>query len=119
MTMLVTLDEAKEELRIDHDADDARLERHIRGASAAVLAYIGDSQYLFLDTGGDEIDLQDTSANLEGERAKDLARTAVFLMLHETFDGKEAKQVEPAFGYGYLSRPVVSILYPLRSPTVA
>jgi hypothetical protein len=122
MTMLVTLDEAKLHLRVDHDADDDDITLKIEAASAAVLAYVEDSQYLFLDTGGDEIDLFDTSTDQAAHRAKHLCRQATLLMVGEFYRNREpaATDVVPErFGYGYLPRAVVALLTPLRVPTIA
>jgi len=122
MTMLVTLDEAKLHLRVDHDADDDDITLKIEAASAAVLAYVDDSQYLFLDTGGDEIDLFDTSTDQAAHRAKHLCRQATLLMVGEFYRNREpaATDVVPErFGYGYLPRAVVALLTPLRVPTIA
>jgi two-component system OmpR family response regulator len=61
MTQLVTLDQAKLHLRVDQDAEDDDITLKIEAASAAILDYIGDAQYLFLYTGGDELDLEATT----------------------------------------------------------
>ena len=122
MTMLVTLDEAKLHLRVDHDAEDEDITIKIEAASAAVLAYIEDSQYLFLDTGGDELDLYDTSTDQAAHRARHLCRQATLLMVGEFYRNREpaATDVVPErFGYGYLPRAVVALLTPLRTPTLA
>jgi hypothetical protein len=122
MTMLVTLDEAKLHLRVDQDDDDDDITLKIEAASAAVLAYIQDSQYLFLDTGGDELDLYDTSTDQAAHRAKHLCRQATLLMVGEFYRNREptATDVVPErFGYGYLPRAVVALLTPLRVPTLA
>lgn len=122
MTMLVTLDEAKLHLRVDNDAEDDDITLKIEAASAAVLAYVEDSQYLFLDTGGDELDLFDTSTDQAAHRAKHLCRQATLMMLGEFYRSREpaATDVMPdRFGYGYLPRAVVALLTPLRTPTIA
>lgn len=123
MTMLITLDEAKAHLRVDHNLDDDDIEDAIEDASAAVLAYIGDNQYLFLDTGGDALDLEDTSADQAGLRAQALCKRATKLLVGTFYryrDGAaETVQVDSRFGYGYLPQPVTALLYSLRDPTVA
>lgn len=122
MTQLVTLDEAKAHLRVDHDEDDADIEIKIEAASAAILNHIGDSQYLFLDTGGDELDLEDTSTDQAAHRARHLCRQATLLMVGEFYRNREpaATDVVPErFGYGYLPRAVVALLASLRTPTIA
>jgi hypothetical protein len=123
MTDLVTLDEAKLHCRLDHDLDDDVMAIYISAASAAVLQYIGDTQYWFLDTGGDEIDLVDTTADVAGARAKQVCRQATLLLVADFFSNREAKADDPFFastrGYGYFNRAVVALLYPLRNPTIA
>lgn len=122
MTMLVTLDEAKLHLRVDHDADDEDITLKVEAASAAVLAYVEDSQYLFLDSSGDELDLYDTSTDQAAHRARHLCRQATLLMVGEFYRNREpaATDVVPErFGYGYLPRAVVALLTPLRAYTLA
>ena len=125
MTRLVTLEEAKAHLRVDHDLDDLDITLKIEAASAAVLAYIEDAQYLFLDTGGEpiEFDTTDTSTELEQSalRARSLCQQATLLVLGEFYRNREpaATDVVPdRFGYGYLPRAVVALLAPLRTPTL-
>lgn len=122
MTQLVTLDEAKAHLRVDHGLDDDDITLKIEAASAAVLDYIGDTQYLFLDTGGDDLDLEDTSPDQAGLRARHTCRQATLLLLGEFYRNREptaTDPVDPQFGYGYLPRSVTALLYKLRTPTVA
>ena len=122
MTMLVTLDQAKAHLRVQHDDEDDDITLKIEAASAAVLDYIGDAQYLFLDTGGDDLDLLDTSGDQAGLRAQHLARQATLMLLGEFFRNREPAAtdvVDAKFGYGYLPRAVVALLNSLRTPTVA
>lgn len=124
MTMLVTLDQAKAHLNMraeDTDQDDY-VTILIEAASAAVLDYVGDAQYLFLDTGGDELDLDDTSTDQAALRARHLCRQATLMLLGEFYRNREpaATDVVPdRFGYGYLPRAVVALLTPLRTPTIA
>ena len=53
---LVTLDQAKLHLRVDHDEDDDSIDAFIYAASQAVLNYLGDAQYDFVDTSGELIE---------------------------------------------------------------
>jgi len=122
MTLLVTLDEAKSHLRVDHGFDDDDITLKIEAASAAVLEYIGDTQYLFLDTGGDDLDLEDTTADQVGLRARHRARQATLLLIGDWFANREptaSDTVDPRFGYGYLPRSVIALLYTMRDPTIA
>ena len=123
MTQLITLEEAKAHLRVDHNLDDDDIDAAITDASAAVLAYIGDSQYLFLDTGGDALDLEDTSADQAGLRAQGICKRATKLLVGSFYryrDGASPEaRVDPQYGYGYLPAAVTALLYPLRDPTIA
>jgi hypothetical protein len=122
MTDLVTLDEAKLHCRLDHDFDDDAMAIYISAASSAVLEYIGDRQYWFLDTGGDELDLEDTTADVAGARAKQVCRQATLLLIDDFYRNKSptpSDVVDSRFGYGYLPRAIVALLYPLRDPTIS
>lgn len=122
MTLLVTVDEAKDHLRVDHALDDDDIELKIEAASAAVLDYIGDSQYMFLDTGGDLLDLEDTSPDQAGLRALARVRQATFLLLTDWYTNRAPTAtdvVDPKFGFGFLPRAVVALLHSLRTPTIA
>lgn len=126
MTQLVTLEQAKAQLNLDHALDDNTVALMIEGASAAVLAYLGDVQYLFVDTGGEliEFDTTDTGTQPEQEalRALHLAGQATLVLVADWYknrEGQNGQLVEAQWGYGYLPRPVVALLYPLRIPTIA
>jgi hypothetical protein len=122
VTLLVTLDEAKSHLRVDHGLDDDDITIKIEAASAAVLEYIGDTQYLFLDTGGDDLDLADTSADQAGLRARHRAKQATLLLVGDWYRNREptaSDVIDPRFGFGHLPRAVVALLYGLRDPTIA
>jgi len=123
MTQLITLEEAKAHLNVDHNLDDDYIDDAITEASASVLAYIGDNQYLFLDTGGTELDLEDTSADQAGLRAQRICKRATKLLVGSSYryrDGASPEaRVDSRFGYGYLPAAVTALLYPLRDPTIA
>ena len=115
--MLVTLDQAKEHLRVDFDADDDLLTAYIHAASAAVLNYLKDAAYDFTDTSG-EI-LTDSSGT---ELTPYVVKQATLLMVGEFYRNREPKatdSVDAQYGYGYLPRAVVALLYTLRDPAFA
>jgi len=121
MTKLVTLAQAKQRIRLDHTLDDADINLMIDAASGAVLQYIGDTQYQFLDTGGDLVDL-DPATEQAAIRALHVVKQATLVLITDwdkNRDGVNSAIVDPKWGYGYLPRPVVAILYPLRDPTIA
>lgn len=106
MTMLVDVDMAKERLRIDHDAEDDTLELLINGASAAVLNYLKLAHDHYDDSNGDIVDVpyevQNATLLLVGIILRDPA-------------GVEMKDWE----MGYLPKPVMALLYPLRDPALS
>lgn len=122
MTMLLTLDEAKAHLRVMTEDEDDDITAIVEEASAAVLGHIGDAQYLFLDTGGDELTL-DPVTEQEAIRAQHIAKRATRLLVADFYRNREGSEqagaVDAKFGYGYLPRAVVAVLYPLRTPTIA
>lgn len=103
--MIVTLQEARDHLRSDTDADDADLTIKIMAASAAVLTYLKVA---------DESSIP--------AAATDVAKQATLLLVGEFYARREGEQMGapgPEFGYGYLPRPVVALLYPHRDPSIA
>ncbi len=121
MTMIVTLEEGKSHLRVDHDLDDNDITIKIMAASSAVLEYIGDAQYRFIDTGGEMLDF-DTSTEQSELRALHRVRQATLVLLGDMYryrDPQANDVVDPRFGYGYLPRAVTALLYSLRVPTIS
>lgn len=125
---LITLDEAKAHLRIDYDDDDSDIERKLQEASAAVLTYLDgapigqpkrDEQGEILRTPEGEVDyLRDGDELVVRYEIK----AAVKLLLGELYKNREGEQdgeIPSQWGYGYLPRSVVSLLYPLRHPSMA
>lgn len=115
--MLVTLQEASEHLRRDTTDDDQDLTLKIRAASAAVRRYLKDVSPYERDSNGDVV--VDSSGDPE---VLFEVRAAVLLLLGELYKNREGEQggeIPTQWGYGYLPRPVVALLYPLRHPSMA
>lgn len=125
---LITLEEAKAHLLVDHDDDDADIERKLQEASAAVLTYldgasIGQPQRdeqgaIVRDDSGNVVYMRDAGSLVIRYEVK----AAVKLLLGELYKHREAEQdgeIPSQHGYGYLPRPVVALLYPLRKPAFA
>ena len=103
--MIVTLQEARDQLQSTHSADDAHLTQLINAASEAVLTYLK---------------LPDESSI--PANATFAAKQATLILVAEFYrnrEGEQAGEIGPEFGYGYLPRPVVALLYPHRDPTVS
>jgi len=117
MTMIVTLEQAKMHLRVIHDSEDEDIELKIHAASAAVIDYLGAYAEEFTDSSGEVI--LDSS---ELPVVPPVVKQATLLMLGDMFKNREptADDTVPAqFGYGYLPRAVVALLYKLRDPVLA
>lgn len=115
MTMLVSLREARNHLRVDDDCDDDDITLKIKAASEAVLDYIGaDWPWLV-----DGAPLKDAAGDpICSFRVK----AAVLFFVGEMYLNRESSQggeVPTQWGYGYLPRPVIAMLYSMRDPAVA
>jgi uncharacterized phage protein (predicted DNA packaging) len=95
----VTLDETKAALVVDFEDDDALLTLLIDAASESV------AQYLKVD----QETLEPTPATV---------KVATIILAGYLYKNRD-KNPEDAFQPGYLPAPVMSLLYPLRDPTVA
>lgn len=120
---LVTLTQARQQCHVDdYDSDgvgpdDDQLNLCIRAASRSVLNYLDGAADAYLDSDGN-VPL-DSDGNPEGI-PEDWQLATLFLTA-EFFKNREAVQdgaVDAQFGYGYLPRPVVALLYPYRAPVL-
>ena len=136
MLELVTIDDARQQLRLDEidsngGADDAWLALAIPGVSEAVRSWLKDDWRLYLperdtdgavitDTDGDPIPAEDSNGN---PITHPTVRLAVLLELASQFRYREGEgeNVVPAdAGHGYtLSKGATAMLAGLRKPTVA
>lgn len=127
--MLVTLQEASEHLRRDTDDDDQDLTLKIHAASAAVLNYLKRESLAYepeRDEAGNVVRDEDgfpvPALDDDGKpTVRFEVRAAVLLMLGELYKNREGEQggeIPTQWGYGYLPRPVVALLYPLRDPAL-
>lgn len=129
--MLVTLAEAKNHLRVEQDDtdQDADISAKVLEASASVLTYLKgapigaverDAQGAIVrDSNGDPTYQYDSNGALI---VRPEVQAATLLLVGEYYKHREAEQageVPTQWGYGYLPRPVVAILYPLRDPAVS
>jgi len=112
---LVTLEQARDQCRIDDvdsdgdGPDDVWLTLCISAASKAVLNYLDGAT--FLDSDG---------LVIGSDVPADVKLTTLFLVA-EYFKNREAAQdgaVDAQFGYGFLPRPVIALLYPYRTPVI-
>jgi hypothetical protein len=106
MVALVELEEVKARLNFDEDLDhhDADLEALIGAASEAVLNY--------LKLEHDHYDATDA------EDVPEIVKTAIIMLVGALKRDPSAKDSEK-WSDAYLPRPVMALLYPLRSPALA
>ena len=98
---LVSIEEAKAHLYVYHDADDSLIQIYIEAASGSINKYL---------------DGADFTAGVPAE-----LKQAALLLVGEFYKNREAHQdgeIESGFGYGYLPRPVVALLYPYRQTPI-
>jgi len=108
MTMLVTLDQVKVHLRVDNDEEDDDLTLKIHAASASVLLYLKDAADAFVDTSGAVT--TDVPWNVQ----------AATLLMTGALYGNRGEDGGSSSGFSnYLPPAVVSLLYPMRVPSVA
>ncbi|WP_277971754.1 head-tail connector protein [Pantoea agglomerans] len=107
MIELVTLEQAKDHLRVDDDAGDSDLTLKIQSGSAAVLSYIQGSRELVVDESGGLI---------EGEPLKRVQTALLVLLgyLDRNRNGEDADKL----AQGELPFSVTMLIYDLRRPTI-
>lgn len=116
MTSLVTLTEANFHLRRDQSDDDSYVAMMIEAASAAVINYLKSSTAAFEtydDSNGDPVTVTDSNGDPIVLPAAKAATLMMLAQLYRYRDGDGAN-----YTHGNLPQPVMSILYPLRSPAL-
>jgi hypothetical protein len=107
---------------MDHTSDDTYIQGLIYAASQAVLNYVGEEGALgWSDTGGafPSTSTSDSSGSL-GNVPEDV-RYAVLLLIGDFYANREptpTDPVDPQFGYAYLPRAVVALLWPYHLPGI-
>lgn len=119
MTLLVTLQQAKDHLRIDTDDGDADLELKIHGASGAVLNYLKGANRLVQEVDGDGNPVVDADGlPVYTEQVLFEVQAAVLLLLGYLYKDRDNDK-DHEYEQGFLPRPVTALLYPLRDPALA
>lgn len=110
-TGLVSLDMVKARLHIDSDDDDAALLGYIEASSAAVINYLKGraEELLELDSGG---------ALVPGSTVPPVIATATIMLVGYLYRNPD-QDPDKDFEMGYLPRPVMALLYPMRDPALA
>ena len=109
MTLPVTLDMVKAHLRVDGTADDTDISDKLLSAEGAVLNYLKIGSLDELKIGSPPA----MPAPVDG------AVTAATLLLVGYLYRNRDTDIDKEWEMGYLPRPVMALLYPLRDPAVA
>lgn len=122
--MYVTLDRGKRHLNMDHEQDDMLIEAYIAAASEAVKNYLKSASPYeverdsnddpILDSSGDPTYVVDSSGD---KLVKYSVQAAVLLQLGFLYKDRD-ENADGAYDMGYLPKPVMALLYPLRDPAL-
>lgn len=108
MIKLITLKEAKDHLRVDHDADDADIELKIAAVSSIIIDYLKDSAQKIIDDSGEIIESNDLNR----------VKISVLLLLGILYKDRDGEFMNQ-WKLGFLPDSVTALIYSLRTPTVA
>ena len=112
MVMLVSLQQALDHLRVDNTDDNNDLTLKIHAASGAVINYLKTGA-TFLDTnGGIDVDSSGDPVGVPFE-----VQAAVLILLGVFYRDRDGQEMDK-WELGYLPKPVIALLYPLRDPTL-
>ena len=112
MVMLVSLDQLKDHLRIDHDEEDLDLELKIHAASGIVVNYLKSAADSYFDSSGNVQTDSNSEPNVPFE-----VKASVLLMAGILFRERDGDSVVK-WQQGYLPMSVTALLYPLRDPAL-
>jgi hypothetical protein len=109
--MLVTLSQARDQIRSDISDDDADLTLKIKAASRAVVTYLKDPS--FADSSGE---VPEDSSGIAIDVPDDVKIATLLLIGY--FYRQRDEDGNHEFEAGALPRPVTALLFPYRVPTV-
>lgn len=106
MVQLITLEQIKQALIVDHHDDDDALELALEAASGRIVLYLKDAAAAFITPDG--VDLDAVPATV---------KASVILLVRRLYkpEGDQADDLQT----GELPRQVTMMLLPLRRPTLA
>jgi hypothetical protein len=114
---LVTLAQARAQLRSTSTADDTDLSLKISAASRAVVQYLDGGGSAFLNSSG-QPDTNSAGHPLDVPEDVQLATLMLIAEYYKNREGAQDGAIDMQFGYAYLPRPVIALLYPLRTPVI-
>ncbi len=123
--MYVSLERAKQHLNMDHDSDDALIQAYITAASEAVKNYLKSASPYEIERDANDNPVFDSSGfpvyieDSSGERSvRYVVQAATLLQVGFLYKDRDENANE-AYDLGYLPKPVMALLYPLRKPALA
>lgn len=117
---MITLEQAKAQLRVTHDAEDVQIQEMIDAATASILGYIKDHADTLTDTSG-TIPTDTSGAPLVAIPADiQMACKLEVAHLFRNREGQSESKIPEQYGYGYpLCAAAIAKLYRYRVPTLA
>lgn len=112
--MLVTLQQASDQVKRDTTDDDADLTLKVKAASRAVVRYLKTAADAFLDSAGDP----HLDSNGDAIGVPEDVQLAVLFLVGWFYRNRD-EDATKAFEEGRLPAPVTALLYPMRKPTLA
>jgi hypothetical protein len=116
-TDLVSLAQAQDHLKDSYSENENDIALKIKAASKAIIKYLDGGEDAFTDSDGQLA----YDSNGEPLGVPEDIQIACLLLLGEFYrnrDGEQGGAIDAQFGYGYLPRPVVALLFPYRSPVL-
>lgn len=115
--MLITLDQARAQIRSDETVDDALVLAYIQAVSESILNYV-DVAYYIDSTGEVPVDSSDLALDVpEPWRLACMIEVARMYRFRENDAGDH---VDAQFGYGYpFGKTAMGLLFPYRMPGIA
>ncbi len=100
--MFISLQDAKQQIEMDHDEDDVLITAYIEAASKSVQNYLKSA----------------TPFDDDGVTVKDEVKMATRLLTAYFYRYRD-ENPSAEFEQGFLPKPVTAILYPIRDPALA
>jgi hypothetical protein len=114
---LITLEQARAQIRSDDTVDDALVDTYIAAVSESILNYVDVSYYI--DSTG-EVPVDSSNVALDVPQAWRLACMLEVARMYRFRENNADDHVDPQFGYGYpFGKTAMGLLFPYRMPGIA
>lgn len=114
---LITLEQARAQIRSDLTVDDALVEAYIASVSESILNYVDVAHYI--DSTG-EVPVDSSNIALGVPEPWRLACMLEVARMYRFRENDADDHVDPQFGYGYpFGKTAMGLLFPYRMPGIA